>query len=149
MKAQPVTTTSKDALSNIQALRSARVARFRRHSVKATASAPKPVPAKPEPAPQPTKTSATEAQSAAAALPLPQADTAAATRGRLMGDMNGDGKVDDADVNPFVMALSNPEAFKAKYGLETYLNGDFTGSGQVNFSDLNPFQEALRKGIPA
>ncbi len=62
---------------------------------------------------------------------------------RLMGDMNGDGKVDQADVEAFVLAVTDRAAYVAKYGEESYLNGDFGGKGTVTFEDINPFRDAL------
>ncbi len=60
-----------------------------------------------------------------------------------MGDMNGDGKVDQSDVDAFVLAVTDRAAYVAKYGEENYLNGDFSGKGSVTFEDINAFREAV------
>ncbi len=68
----------------------------------------------------------------------------------LMGDMNGDGKVDQNDVDAFVLAMSDREAYIAKYGEENYKHGDFGGTGTINFSDIDAFRKALSaNGIQA
>jgi hypothetical protein len=55
------------------------------------------------------------------------------------GDVNCDGVVNFADINPFVLALSNPAAWQAAYPGCPVLNGDINGDGVVSFADINPF----------
>ncbi len=69
--------------------------------------------------------------------------------GRLMGDMNGDGKVDQTDVDAFVLALTDRKAYVARYGEENYKNGDFHGTGTITFADIDAFQEVLSRGVKA
>jgi hypothetical protein len=64
------------------------------------------------------------------------------------GDMNCDGKINFADINPFVLALSNPAAWKAAYPGCPVLNGDINGDGVVNFGDINPFVALLSASPP-
>ncbi len=56
------------------------------------------------------------------------------------GDMNGDGKFDGLDIDPFLDALFNSAG---QWGLMhpggVYSNGDFDGDGVVTFLDLEPF----------
>jgi hypothetical protein len=61
----------------------------------------------------------------------------------LLGDMNCDGVVDFDDINPFVLALSNPSAYSAAYPNCDYYNGDCDGDGHVTFSDINCFVALL------
>jgi hypothetical protein len=61
----------------------------------------------------------------------------------LPGDLNCDGVVNFADINPFVLALSNPAAYASQYPNCQILNGDINGDGAVNFADINPFVALL------
>ncbi len=62
------------------------------------------------------------------------------TRSHLVpGDLNCDSIVDFDDINPFVMAVSDPGAYQQAYPDCDYLNGDCNGDGQVDFDDINPF----------
>jgi hypothetical protein len=64
----------------------------------------------------------------------------------VLGDMNCDGVVDFDDINPFVLALSNPNAWQAAYPECYLLNGDCNGDGVVDFDDINPFVAILSGG---
>lgn len=64
----------------------------------------------------------------------------------LMGDLNCDGTVDFADINPFVLRLSNPTAYLAEYPICPDANGDISGDGTVDFGDINPFVALLVGG---
>ena len=55
------------------------------------------------------------------------------------GDMNCDSVVDFGDINPFVLALSNPAAYSAAYPACDIANGDVNGDESVDFGDINPF----------
>jgi len=56
-----------------------------------------------------------------------------------LGDMNCDQSVTFADINPFVLALTNPETYAAQYPTCPILNGDINQDGALGFSDINPF----------
>ena len=58
----------------------------------------------------------------------------------VVGDVNCDGSVDIADINPFVAVLSGREASQ---GCPAE-NADINGDGQVNFVDINAFVDLLR-----
>jgi hypothetical protein len=58
------------------------------------------------------------------------------------GDLNCDGEVNFGDINPFVLALSNPAAYQNMYP-GCILTGDINGDGLVNFGDINPFVALL------
>ena len=62
------------------------------------------------------------------------------------GDMNCDGVVNFADINPFVLALSNQSAYETAYPNCRYLNADANSDGFVNFADINPFVALLSGG---
>jgi len=59
------------------------------------------------------------------------------------GDANCDGHVDFGDINPFVLLLTNPTAWKAAHPGCPLLNGDTNGDGLVDFGDINPFVKLL------
>jgi hypothetical protein len=57
----------------------------------------------------------------------------------VTGDLNCDGAVNFGDINPFVMAISNPAAWQQAYPGCNLLNADVNGDGNVDFGDINPF----------
>ena len=61
-------------------------------------------------------------------------------------DMNCDGVVDFGDINPFVLALSDPAAYASNYPLCDIGNGDINGDGEVGFGDINPFVQCIVQG---
>ncbi|MEW6250695.1 MAG: S8 family serine peptidase [Planctomycetota bacterium] len=61
----------------------------------------------------------------------------------LKGDLNCDGVVDFDDINPFVLALSDPAGYAVAYPNCNIMNGDINGDGVVNFDDINPFVALL------
>jgi hypothetical protein len=63
--------------------------------------------------------------------------------GGLTGDLNCDGVVSFADINPFVLALTNPAAYAAQFPSCNIMNGDINGDGSVGFGDINPFVNLL------
>jgi hypothetical protein len=50
---------------------------------------------------------------------------------------------DFGDINPFVLRLSNPDAYQALYPRCLNANGDINADGAVNFGDINPFVTLL------
>jgi len=65
---------------------------------------------------------------------------------RLPGDMNCDGVLNFGDINPFVLALSNPAAYEAVFPDCDLDNADCNGDGAVNFGDINPFVTLMTTG---
>jgi hypothetical protein len=61
----------------------------------------------------------------------------------LRGDMDCNGWVDFDDINPFVMALSDPAAYAAAYPDCDFNHADCNGDGRVDFDDINPFVALL------
>ncbi len=59
------------------------------------------------------------------------------------GDLNCDGRIDFDDVNPFVLALSDPAAYTAAYPDCPLANADCDGDGAVDFDDVNQFVALL------
>ncbi len=59
------------------------------------------------------------------------------------GDLDCDGDVDFDDINPFVLALSDPAGYAAAYPECNILNGDCDEDGDVDFDDINPFVALL------
>jgi hypothetical protein len=65
---------------------------------------------------------------------------------QLLGDLNCDGVVDFDDINPLVLALSDPLVYQQAYPNCDVLNGDCNGDGFVDFDDINPFVVLLSGG---
>jgi len=61
----------------------------------------------------------------------------------LVGDLNCDGAVNFDDINPFVLALSDPAGYAAAFPNCNILNGDCDGDGDVDFDDVNAFVALL------
>jgi hypothetical protein len=59
--------------------------------------------------------------------------------GSLLGDMNCDGTLNTFDIDPFVLALTNPEAYTAAYAGCDVNRADINQDGQVNAFDIDPF----------
>jgi len=64
----------------------------------------------------------------------------------LLGDLDCNGVVDFDDINPFVLALSDPVAYQNAYPNCDLMNADCDGNGTVNFDDINPFVAILSGG---
>jgi hypothetical protein len=62
------------------------------------------------------------------------------------GDRNGNGLRNYDDIDPFVLALSDPAAYQAAFPNCNILNGDCNGDGLVNFADIDPFVALLSGG---
>jgi hypothetical protein len=62
------------------------------------------------------------------------------------GDVNCDGVVDFKDINPFVLALSDPAGYAAAYPDCVLKQGDLNQDNVVDFKDINPFVAALSGG---
>ncbi len=59
------------------------------------------------------------------------------------GDVNCDRAVDFGDINPFVLALTNPVAYAQAYPDCRLALADINGDGRVDFGDINPFVRLL------
>ncbi len=55
------------------------------------------------------------------------------------GDLNCDSHVDFGDINPFVLALSNPAGYAVQFPKCDIMLGDINADGRVDFGDINPF----------
>lgn len=65
----------------------------------------------------------------------------------LKGDLNGDGSVDYDDIDPFVLALTDPEALVALHPeVNPYDAADINGDGTIDYDDIDPFVAALGAG---
>ncbi len=56
-----------------------------------------------------------------------------------LGDLNCDGATDFGDINPFVLALTDPGAYAAAYPGCPLARRDINGDGVFGFADINPF----------
>ncbi len=61
----------------------------------------------------------------------------------VLGDLNCDYAVDFDDINPFVLALTDPDGYAAEFPCCDWLHGDGDGDGDVDFDDINPFVALL------
>ncbi|MGE0482414.1 MAG: right-handed parallel beta-helix repeat-containing protein, partial [Phycisphaerae bacterium] len=61
----------------------------------------------------------------------------------LRGDLNCDALVNNFDIDPFVLALTDPAAYAAAYPACDALNGDMNGDAAVNNFDIDPFVARL------
>jgi hypothetical protein len=59
------------------------------------------------------------------------------------GDMNCDNAVDFGDINPFVLALSDPDEYRRQYPDCDIANGDINRDGKIDFGDITPFVALL------
>jgi hypothetical protein len=59
------------------------------------------------------------------------------------GDLDCDGDVDFDDINPFVLALSDPAGYHAAYPNCDILSGDCDFDDDVDFDDINAFVALL------
>lgn len=60
------------------------------------------------------------------------------------GDLNGDGVVNNLDIAPFVLALTNPAGYAEQYpGISAPQIGDLNGDGAFNNLDIAPFVALL------
>ncbi|MBU0638139.1 MAG: hypothetical protein KKB50_04680 [Planctomycetes bacterium] len=62
----------------------------------------------------------------------------------VRGDLNGDAVVNSFDIDPFVLALSDPDAFAQQYPLvERGCVADVNRDGKVDAYDIDPFVDLL------
>jgi probable HAF family extracellular repeat protein len=59
------------------------------------------------------------------------------------GDLNGDGIVSFADIDPFVQLLADPDGWQRDHPQLVPENGDLNGDGVVTFADIDPFVALL------
>lgn len=69
--------------------------------------------------------------------------TAALSVTGCTGDLNCDGVVNNFDIDPFTLAVSDPVAYEAAYPECDVDNADVNGDGLVNNFDIDPFVELL------
>jgi len=59
------------------------------------------------------------------------------------GDLNCDGAVDGFDIRPFVLALTDPDAYELAYPHCNIVNADVNGDSVANEFDIQPFVNLL------
>ncbi len=58
----------------------------------------------------------------------------------LLGDLNGDGSLNNLDIDPFMLALRYPGIFRLDYPhVNPVIVGDINGDGAFNDGDIQPF----------
>jgi hypothetical protein len=65
----------------------------------------------------------------------------------VAGDLNCDGTINAFDIDPFVLALTDPAAYAAEFSSCDYMLADCNDDGAVNAFDIDPFV-ALLVGSP-
>jgi hypothetical protein len=63
-----------------------------------------------------------------------------------IGDLNCDAAVNAFDMDPFVLALTDPARYATAYPECSWLRADVNGDGQVNLYDIDPFLDLLTGG---
>jgi hypothetical protein len=64
----------------------------------------------------------------------------------LRGDLNCDGLLNNFDIDPFVLALTDPAGYAGNYPACPILAADINGDGLVNNFDIDPFVACLTSG---
>jgi hypothetical protein len=64
----------------------------------------------------------------------------------VRSDMNCDGVVNNFDIDPFVLGLTNPAGYVTTYPTCELFNGDVNCDGAVNNFDIDPFVQCLVTG---
>jgi hypothetical protein len=64
----------------------------------------------------------------------------------MRGDMNCDGVVNAFDIDPFVLALTNPSQYGSQYPNCNLNNGDIDCNGVLNAFDIDGFVNCLTQG---
>ena len=73
-------------------------------------------------------------------------DTTIAPSYVLVGDTNGDGAIDTADIDAFVTALVDPAFYESQYGESPVRRADINGDGVVDTADIDGFVAILVGG---
>jgi len=63
-----------------------------------------------------------------------------------LGDLNCDGLINAFDIDPFVLALTDPAGYQAAFPNCDIDAGDINGDGVINAFDIDPFVELLTGG---
>ena len=63
-----------------------------------------------------------------------------------LGDMNCDCRVNNFDIDPFVLAITDPAAYQAAFPNCDVDFADINGDGAVNNFDIDPFVVLLTAG---
>ena len=63
-----------------------------------------------------------------------------------LGDLNCDGRINGADIDPFFLALGDPQAYAVLFPECDPLLGDMNGDGRFNGADIDPFFDCLGSG---
>jgi hypothetical protein len=64
------------------------------------------------------------------------------------GDLNCDGAVNVFDIDPFIVALSDPDAYAQQFPACSRDTADLDGDGHVDFFDIDPFVNCVVAGCP-
>ena len=64
----------------------------------------------------------------------------------ITGDMDASAALNTDDITPFVLALTDPNAYIVQYGLDPNLVGDVDNSGKLDADDISPFVTKLTGG---
>lgn len=66
----------------------------------------------------------------------------------ILGDMNGDGVLNAFDIEPFLLALFDPDEYAIQFpGIDGVAVGDMNGDGALDSFDIEAFTDALFSGI--
>ena len=76
-------------------------------------------------------------------LACAEARIAARPYPHTLGDLSCDGSVNAFDIDPFVLALTDPDGYAAAWPDCDIMNADCNADGVVNAFDIDPFVELL------
>jgi len=65
----------------------------------------------------------------------------------VLGDLNCDGAVNVFDIDPFVLALTDPAGYALAFPACDVMNGDTNQDGDVNVFDIDPFVALLTSAL--
>jgi hypothetical protein len=68
--------------------------------------------------------------------------------GYTRGDVNCDGQINGYDIDPFVLALTDPSGYEVQFQNCDIASADVNCDGQVNGYDIDPFVLCLTSGCP-
>jgi len=66
--------------------------------------------------------------------------------GGVVGDVNCDGAVNALDIDPFILALTDPDGYAVTWPDCDILSADINGDGMANALDIDPFVALLAGG---
>ena len=64
----------------------------------------------------------------------------------MLGDLNCDSSINSLDIDPFVLALTDPVGYTLDHSECDYYRADCNEDGSINSLDIDPFVDLLTGG---